>query len=139
VRILLIEDNPGDARLMEEAFKESPVPVELSVVETGEQALAFLRREGAYAEAVRPDLVLLDLNLPRKDGREVLTELRADPALRDIPVVIVTSSLAKPDRQQAAALGVERFLPKPIDLDEYFAMAREIAEFWETRGRPPAP
>ena len=97
VQMLLVEDNPGDIRLTQEAAKESAIPTNLSVVVDGEEAMAFLRREGKYAEAPRPDFVLLDLNLPKKDGREVLSEMKADDQLRRIPVVVLTSSSAEQD------------------------------------------
>jgi CheY-like chemotaxis protein len=135
VKILLVEDNAGDARLMVEVFQESSTPVQVSIVTDGDQALAFLRREGKYMEAVQPDLILLDLNLPRKDGREVLLELKDDPALRTIPVMILTSSPSREDRRQAATVGVERFLNKPMGLEEYYVLVQEIVMWWKMRQR----
>lgn len=133
MHILLVEDNAGDVRLMLEVFKESPTKPRLSIVTDGEQAMDFLRRQGAYRGAERPDLIILDLHLPRKDGREVLTELRADPEFRALPVFVLTSSLAQDDQKQAAALGVERFLRKPVDVEEYFALVQDVAAWGEMR------
>src|SRR4051794_10371991 len=113
MHILLIEDNPGDVRLLREALREKAVSFQVSVVEDGDQALAFLRREGEYAYTSRPDLVLLDLNLPKTDGRVVLQALRATPERKRIPIMILTGVLQDADQQQAAALEVERFLRKP--------------------------
>jgi len=118
MQILLIEDHPGAARLLRHALSESAVPVQLSVVEDGDQALAFLRREGDYDAAPRPDLILLDLHLPKTDGRVVLQVLRATPAWKTIPIMILTGVPQDEDHQQAAALGVERFLRKPRGLQE---------------------
>ena len=130
VEVLLVEDNPGDVRLTREALRDGKAPSRLSVVQDGVEALRFLRREGPYADAPRPDVVLLDLNLPRKDGRQVVEEMRADPALRALPVVILTSSEAERD----VALGeyADRYFTKPADLDQYIAVMREIEEFWLT-------
>jgi len=121
VHILLIEDHPGAVCLLRHALSESAVSVQLSVVEDGDQALAFLRREGDYSAAPRPDLILLDLNLPKTDGRVVLQVLRATPAWETIPIMILTGVPQDVDHQQAATLGVERFLRKPRDLQEYRA------------------
>lgn len=130
MHILLVEDNPGDARLIREAFIEGSVPVEVHVVEDGDSALAFLRQEGIYADQIRPDLILLDLNLPGTDGREVLLAVRGDPSLHDIPIVIMTSSQAQEDVSQAVALGVERFVRKPNDLDTYMELMQDLAAWW---------
>jgi chemotaxis family two-component system response regulator Rcp1 len=130
MHILIIEDNAADARLLIEAFKVSPVSLQLNVVETGEQALGFLRQQGRYREVTRPDLILLDLNLPGKDGRETLEEIKADPALAAIPIFVLTSSLATADRDHATALGVERFVHKPIELQQYFDLAVDAVTWW---------
>jgi CheY-like chemotaxis protein len=133
MHILVVEDNAGDARLMIEAFRQSPVPTQVSVVTDGEQALAFLRREGEYAGVVPPDVVLLDLYLPKKNGLEVLSELKADVRLQAIPVAIVSSPLSKVDQQQIVDLGAERVMRKPLDLEEYFALMQEITQWWNAR------
>ncbi len=130
MHVLLVEDNPGDARLTIEAFNETSVRPQVSVVRDGVEALAFLRREGAYADVPGPDLILLDLNLPRKDGRAVLTEIRSDPALKRIPVLILTSSRRDSDIVLAYEHSANCYLLKPNDLDTYFALIRVIAEFW---------
>ena len=135
VRILLVEDNSGDARLVVEALKESPVPTQINVVGDGMRALAYLRQEGEYAEASRPDLILLDLNLPKKDGREVLVEIKTDPTLKRLPVIILTSSGAEEDIVQAYDQGASCYLLKPVGLDEYFALLHAVAEFWGRRVR----
>ena len=138
MRILLVEDNAGDARLVIEAVKECPVPAQVSVVQDGLQALAFLRREGQYTGAPRPDLLLLDLNLPKKDGREVLMEIKTDPVLKRIPIVILTSSYADEDVLQAYTHGANCYVLKPIDLVAYFSLMHELVSFWGTRVRLPA-
>lgn len=132
IEVLLVEDNPGDVRLTREALKEGKVRNNLSVVQDGVEALAFLRREGQYATAPRPDVILLDLNLPRKDGREVLEEVKADPALRAIPVVILTSSDAERDIVQAYALHANCYITKPVDLDQFITVVKSIEDFWFT-------
>jgi chemotaxis family two-component system response regulator Rcp1 len=132
IEVLLVEDNPGDVRLTREALKEGKVRNNLSVVQDGVEALAFLRREGQYADAPRPDVILLDLNLPRKDGREVLEEVKADPALRAIPVVILTSSDAERDIAQAYALHANCYITKPVDLDQFITVVKSIEDFWFT-------
>jgi CheY-like chemotaxis protein len=137
VRILLIEDNLGDARLVLEALKESPVPLQIDVVADGLRALARLQGQGEYKEAARPHLILLDLNLPRKDGRDVLVEIKADPALKRIPVLILTSSCAEEDIVQAYEQGASCYLIKPVGLDEYFALLRAVVNFWGVQVRLP--
>jgi len=139
VHILLIEDHPGAVRLLRHALSESAVSVQLSVVEDGDQALAFLRREGDYSAAPRPDLILLDLNLPKTDGRIVLQVLRATPAWKTIPIMILTGVPQDVDHQQAAILGVERFLRKPRDLQEYRALVEDITAWWQIRARTSPP
>jgi chemotaxis family two-component system response regulator Rcp1 len=130
MHVLLVEDNSGDARLTIEAFNESPVHPQVSVVQDGIEALAFLRRGEGYTNVLRPDLILLDLNLPRRDGRAVLREIRNDPALKLIPVLILTSSRADSDIDLAYQHGANGYLLKPSDLDAYFALIRAVAEFW---------
>jgi len=132
VELLLVEDNPGDVELTREALDEARVRNRLSVVSDGVQALAFLRREGPYAGAPRPDLVLLDLNLPRKDGREVLAEIKADPALRRIPVVVLTTSAAEKDVLGAYELHANAYIVKPVDLDQFLSVVRCVEGFWLT-------
>lgn len=129
---LLVEDNPGDVRLTQEALSESKLRNHLSVVGDGVEALAFLRREGKYADAPRPDIILLDLNLPKKSGREVLAEIKADPVLRRIPVVIITSSEAEQDVLASYDLHVNCYISKPVDLDQFIKVVRSIETFWIT-------
>jgi CheY-like chemotaxis protein len=130
VEILLVEDNRGDVRLTREALKDSKVINHMSVVPDGVEAMAFLRRQGKYAGAERPDLILLDLNLPRKDGREVLAEVKADEHLRRIPVVILTTSSAEQDIIKTYDLHANCYITKPVDLDQFTAVVRVIEEFW---------
>jgi CheY-like chemotaxis protein len=132
IEILLVEDNPGDVRLTIEALRESKVRNHLSVARDGVEALAFVRREGAHAQAVRPDLILLDLNLPRKDGREVLAELKADPDLKTIPVVILTTSRAEQDVLRSYELQANCYITKPVDLDQFITVVKSIEDFWLT-------
>jgi CheY-like chemotaxis protein len=132
VEILLVEDNPGDVRLMQESLREGKIRVRLSVAADGEEALAWLRREGAHQAAPRPDLILLDLNLPRKDGREVLAEIKADEHLRRIPVVVLTSSQAEKDIIASYDLRANCYVTKPVDLDQFMGVVRSIEDFWLT-------
>ena len=132
VEILLVEDEPGHVRLMMEALKEVKIHNRVCVVEDGEEAMVYLRKQGRYADAVRPDLVLLDLNLPRKDGREVLAEMKADSELKRIPVVIMTVSRAEEDILKAYMLHANCYIPKPIDLDQFLGIVRSIEDFWLT-------
>lgn len=136
MRILLVEDNVGDVRLIEEALREAPVQSQINVVKDGTEALAYLQREGVYAQVARPDLVLLDLLLPGKDGREVLAAMRADPALKDIPVVMLTNSQEEPDSVEAYDLGANLFFRKPAELHEYGALVQALVKFWSTRLSP---
>jgi len=129
---LLVEDNPGDVRLTQEALKECKLRNNLSVVGDGVEALAFLRREGKYGDAPKPDVILLDLNLPRKGGREVLAEIKADPILRRIPVVVITSSEAEQDVLASYDLHVNCYVNKPVDLDQFIKVVRSIGTFWLT-------
>jgi chemotaxis family two-component system response regulator Rcp1 len=130
IEILLVEDNPGDVRLTIEALKEGKVRNNLSVAKDGVEALAFLRREGNFAKAERPDLILLDLNLPRKDGREVLAVIKEDPVLRRIPVVVLTTSKAEEDILRTYDLHANCYITKPVDLDQFISVVRSIDEFW---------
>lgn len=130
VRILLVEDNPGDARLTVEVFKFNKMPKTLSVVEDGVEALAFLRQEGKYASALRPDLILLDLNLPKKDGRQVLAAIKSDTSLRRIPVVVLTTSRDQEDILKAYDLNANCFLTKPVDFEQFASLVESIEEFW---------
>jgi CheY-like chemotaxis protein len=132
VEILLVEDNPGDVRLTQEALREGKARNNLSVAADGVEALAFLRREGPYADAPRPDLVLLDLNLPKKDGREVLAEIKADDDLRTIPVVILTTSKADEDIVRSYNLHANCYVTKPVDLDQFITVVKSIEDFWLT-------
>jgi CheY-like chemotaxis protein len=129
---LLVEDNPGDVRLTREALKESKLSNNLSVVGDGVEALDFLRREGTYADAPRPDVILLDLNLPRKGGREVLAEIKADSSLRRIPVVVITSSEAEQDVLASYDLHVNCYVTKPVDLDQFIKVVQSVGTFWLT-------
>jgi two-component system, chemotaxis family, response regulator Rcp1 len=132
IDVLLVEDNPGDIRLTREAFKDGKMNNCLSVVEDGEKALAFLRREGEYADAPRPDLILLDLNLPRKDGREVLMEIKREEDLKRIPVVILTTSIAEQDIIKTYDLHANCYINKPVDFDQFITVVRSIEDFWFT-------
>jgi CheY-like chemotaxis protein len=136
--ILLVEDNPGDVRLVMESLSQESVPSTLHVARDGVEALRFLRRQGPYTDRPRPDVVLLDLNLPRKDGREVLEEVKADPDLCRIPVVVFTTSTADGDVLRSYDLHANCFVTKPIDLDEFMMSVRAIAEFWLNTARLPA-
>jgi CheY-like chemotaxis protein len=130
VSILLVEDNPGDADLAREALEGSKLENRLHAVDDGEKAMAFLRREPPYQDAPRPDLILLDLNLPRKDGREVLAEIKSDPGLRSIPVVILTTSQAEEDVCRSYNLHANCYITKPIDLNQFLHVVRSIEDFW---------
>jgi len=137
VEILLVEDNPGDVRLTKEALKDNKVRNNLTVVEDGVEALSFLRREGRYTGAPRPDLILLDLNLPKKDGREVLSEIKADERLRRIPVVVLTTSKAEEDILRAYDLNANCYITKPVDFDQFIKVVRTIEDFWLTMVKLP--
>lgn len=132
VEILLVEDNQADARLTIEAMKEAKVRNTLWHVTDGVEALAFLNHEGRYAQAPRPDLILLDLNMPRKDGREVLAALKADDRFKRIPVVVLTSSEAEEDILRAYNLAANCYISKPVDLEQFLKVVRAIEEFWLT-------
>ena len=132
VEILLVEDNPGDVRLTQEAFKEGKLLNKLHVVEDGVEALAFLNREGKYADAPCPELILLDLNLPKKDGRDVLAEIKTDEDLKRIPVVILTTSQSEEDILKSYDLNANCYITKPVDLDKFIEVVKSIEEFWLT-------
>jgi len=132
IEILLVEDNLADVRLTQEALKEEKLYNNLSVVNDGVEALAFLHREGKYANAMRPDLILLDLNLPRKDGREVLKEIKDDPDLKSIPVVVLTISEAEKDIMISYNLHANCYITKPLDLNQFSIVVKSIQDFWLT-------
>ena len=132
IEILLVEDNPGDVRLTLEVMKDARVRNHMSMVKDGVEALAFLRREGDYADAPRPDLILLDLNLPKKDGREVLADIKADPTLRRIPVVVLTVSKDEEDILKSYDLYANCYVTKPINMEQFIAVVRSIEDFWLT-------
>ena len=130
IEILLVEDNPADVRLTVEALKEEKIYNNLHVVTDGVEAIAFLRREGKYAKAVRPDLIFLDLNLPRKDGREVLKEIKSDDNLKAIPVVVLTISKSEEDIIKSYNLHANCYITKPVDLNQFIKVIRSVQEFW---------
>ncbi|MFC2050814.1 response regulator [Chloroflexota bacterium] len=132
IEILLVEDNPGDARLVKEALKDGKVLNELHVVSDGVEALDFLKRRERYADAVHPDLIMLDLNLPRKNGHEVLAEIKNDPDLKRIPVVVLTVSKAEEDIMKTYDLHGNCFITKPIDFDHFVQVVKAIEDFWLT-------
>lgn len=137
IEILLVEDNPGDVRLTIEALKEGKVVNNLSVATDGVEALDFLCRRGKHADAPRPDIILLDLNLPRKNGREVLKEIKGDPLLRRIPVVVLTTSSAEEDIARSYDLHVNCYITKPVDIERFIEVVKAIDEFWFTIVRLP--
>jgi len=128
--ILLVEDNPGDVRLAQETLKESKVSNQLHVVEDGVEALAYLRKKGKYREAVRPDLILLDLNLPKKDGKEVLAEIKEDPDLKRIPVVVLTISSDEADILKTYNLHANCYITKPVNINQFHKVVKAIDNFW---------
>lgn len=130
LEILLIEDNAGDVRLLQEALKESSSPNHLHAVSDGVEGLAFLKKQGKWTSAPRPDLIILDLNLPRKDGREVLSELKEDPDLKRIPVVVLTTSKAPEDILKTYNFHANCYITKPVDLDEFYRVVKSIEDFW---------
>ena len=130
IEVLLVEDSPGDVRLTREAFKDAKVHISLHVACDGIEALAFLNREGQYADAPRPDMILLDLNLPRKDGRQVLEEIKATPALMTIPIVILTTSNSEEDVLRSYRLHANCYISKPVDLDGFLTVVKSIDSFW---------
>ena len=130
IEVLLVEDDPGDVVLIQEAFADNKVGNRLSVVGDGVEAMAFLRREGEYAGAPRPDLVLLDLNLPRKNGREVLAEIKGDPDLSIIPVIVLTTSEAEEDIVRSYSLHANAYITKPVDFERFAGVVHQIDEFF---------
>ena len=130
IHILLVEDNAGDVRLTREALKENKVGNSLTVAPDGVEALAILRQEGRYAGETRPDLILLDLNLPKKDGREVLAEIKDNPALKRIPVVVLTTSKAEEDIVRTYDLHANCYITKPVDFDKFVSVVKSIDDFW---------
>jgi CheY-like chemotaxis protein len=130
IEVLLVEDNAGDIGLTKEAFKEGKVRLNLSVARDGVEAMAFLRREGNFAAVARPDLVLLDLNLPKMDGRQVLREMKKDSALLSIPVVVLTTSAADEDILGSYGLHANCYITKPVDMDQFFKVIKVLEEFW---------
>lgn len=140
IDILLVEDNAGDARLAQEALRDARIRNRLDIVRDGVEALAFLKREGAWAHAPRPDLILLDINLPRKNGFEVLDEVKRDPALQAIPVVILTTSEAETDVLRAYEKFASCYITKPVDMEQFMKVIQSIEHFWLTIVRlPPVP
>jgi CheY-like chemotaxis protein len=137
IQILLVEDDPGDVLITKEALEHSKVFNTLHCAANGEEALAFLRREGAYADAVVPDLILLDLNLPRIDGREVLAQVKDDPVLRRIPVVVLTTSQAEEDVLRSYDLHANAYVSKPVDFDRFVQVVQQVDEFFFTVVRLP--
>jgi len=132
IEILLVEDNPGDVRLTQEVLRDGKVQNNMSVVMDGVDAISFLRQTGEYAGAPRPDIILLDLNLPKKDGREVLADIKADPDLKHIPVVVLTTSSAEQDIFRSYDLHANCYITKPVDLDQFIKVMRSIEDFWLT-------
>lgn len=130
MRILVVEDNPGDIRLLKEAIDNAGIPSHVDSVDNGEDAIAFLRQQGEYTNAKRPDLVLLDLNLPRKDGRDVLAHIKDDVELRRIPVVVLTTSQSDSDVHRVYDLHANCYIQKPVDLDEYMDVIQACENFW---------
>ncbi len=130
INILLVEDSPGDVGLVKEAFADYKVRNQLDVLMNGGDALPYLRRQGAFAQAARPDLILLDLNLPKKDGRQVLAEIKNDPDLKRIPVVILTTSKAEEDILKSYDIGANAYLTKPVNLPQLLELVKSIEDFW---------
>jgi chemotaxis family two-component system response regulator Rcp1 len=137
IEVLLVEDSPGDARLTQEVFREANSLVHLHVASDGIEAMAYLRQEGIHLNAPRPDLVLLDLNLPRMDGREVLFQIKNDDSLKTIPTIILTTSSSKEDIARSYQLQANCYLTKPAQLDEFEALVKSINDFWLTKARLP--
>jgi CheY-like chemotaxis protein len=130
IEVLLVEDDPGDVLMTREAFEEHKVRNRLSVVSDGAEALAYVRREGEFADATRPDLILLDLNLPKRDGREVLKEMKADPDLREIPIVVLTTSSAESDVLASYQLHANAYVTKPVDFERFILAVKQIDDFF---------
>ena len=130
IQVLLVEDSPGDVRLTQEAFKDAKVHISLHVASDGAEAMAFLERKGEHSDAPRPDLILLDLNLPKKDGREVLEEIKQSPTLKSIPVVVLTTSASEEDILRSYLLHANCYITKPVDLDGFLKVVKSIDSFW---------
>jgi CheY-like chemotaxis protein len=137
VEVLLVEDNPGDVRLTQEAFREANRAVHLHLAADGVEAMAFLRHQGIHTNAPRPDLILLDLNLPKMDGRELLAKIKQDDSLKSIPTVILTTSESESDILRCYQLQANCYLNKPVELDEFESLVKSVDEFWLTRVRLP--
>jgi CheY-like chemotaxis protein len=137
IQVLLVEDSPGDVRLTQEALREANHNVELHVASDGVEAMSFLRQEGLHATAARPDLILLDLNLPRMDGREVLASIKADASLREIPTIILTTSESEVDIAQSYQLHANCYLTKPVQLDSFELLVASINDFWLMKAKLP--
>ena len=137
MEVLLVEDSPGDVRLTQEAFRDADMSIHLHVAADGVEAMAFLRREGAHADAPRPDLILLDLNLPRMDGREVLAQIKGDGSLKTIPTVILTTSESEADIVKSYQLQANCYLSKPVQLDAFEKLVGSINDFWLTKVKLP--
>jgi chemotaxis family two-component system response regulator Rcp1 len=137
IQVLLVEDSPGDVRLTQEAFRDANRAIHLNVAADGVEAMSFLRRQGSYAHAPRPDLILLDLNLPKMDGREVLVQIKEDEDLKTIPTVILTTSEAESDIVKSYQLQANCYLTKPVQLDAFEALVKSINDYWLTTARLP--
>ena len=137
IQVLLVEDSPGDVRLTQEAFRDANMSIQLHVASDGVEAMAFLRKEGAHLQAPRPDLILLDLNLPRMDGREVLAHIKADDGLKTIPTVILTTSEAEADIVNSYQLQANCYLSKPVQFDAFESLVKSINDFWLIRAKLP--
>jgi len=137
INVLLVEDSPGDVRLTKEAFRQANGTIQLHVAADGVEAMAFLRQVGSYAHSPRPDLILLDLNLPRMDGREVLVEIKEDAGLRSIPTVILTTSDAEADIVKSYQLQANCYLSKPVQFDAFESLVKSINDFWLTKAKLP--
>jgi CheY-like chemotaxis protein len=137
IQVLLVEDSPGDVRLTQEALREANRDVELHVATDGVEAMSYLRQQGAHTSAARPDLILLDLNLPRMDGREVLANIKADPSLREIPTIILTTSESEVDIAQSYQLHANCYLSKPVQLESFELLVGSINDFWLTKAKLP--
>jgi chemotaxis family two-component system response regulator Rcp1 len=137
IEVLLVEDSPGDVRLTKEAFLDANPSVHLNVANDGVEAMAFLKHQGAFAQAPRPDLILLDLNLPKMDGREVLAEIKKDASLKTIPTVVLTTSESEVDIAKSYALQANCYLSKPVELDAFEALVKSINDFWLTKVKLP--
>ena len=137
IQVLLVEDSPGDVRLTQEAFREANIAIHLQIAPDGVEAMRFLRQQGRYAQSPRPDLILLDLNLPRMDGREVLAIVKADDMLKSIPTVILTTSEAEADIAKSYRLQANCYLTKPVQFEAFVGLVKSINDFWLTRAKLP--